>query len=254
MSKPLTKLVTRTVTSPRRSQKHKTAQVPSRRQTPAPDVAQEFFCGQKYLGEPRVLLLDIETSTNLAHVWGKWEQDVIEFERHWYMLCFSYKWMHEKKTHVVALPDFKGYKKHPEDDKALLKKLHALLCAADVVVGHNFSRFDQRKINARFLVHKLPPPTPFAIVDTLKIARRLFAFDSNKLDDLGQQLGLGRKTKTHGKATWLGAMRGDMKEWRNMISYSRQDTILENELLMRLLPWVPQRSNRQKPVVSKHHA
>ena len=56
----------------------------------------------------RVLLYDIETVPNLAYVWGKWEQNVIRFESEWHMLCFAYKWLGEKKTHVVALPDFAG--------------------------------------------------------------------------------------------------------------------------------------------------
>lgn len=242
----LTKVSGRRASDPRNSIKRNNAS--------APRNSEAFFNapnGQAYIGEPRCLLLDIETSTNLAHVWGKWEQDVIEFERHWYMLCFSYKWMHESTTHVVALPDFKGYKKNPENDKQLLQKLHTLLNEADIVIGHNYSRFDHRKINARFLVNGLPPPSPYAIIDTLKLARAHFAFDSNKLDDLGQQLGLGRKTKTHGKATWLGAMRGDPKEWANMKRYSKQDTVLESKLLERLLPWIPQRSNRRKAIYAK---
>ena len=33
--------------------------------------------------KPKVLLFDIETSPNLAYVWGKYQQDVVAFEEEW---------------------------------------------------------------------------------------------------------------------------------------------------------------------------
>ena len=74
-----------------------------KRQNDSPPVIEGFFNGQAFIGEPRCLLLDIESSTNLAHVWGKYEQDVIEFERHWYMLCFSYKWIPKRSNRRKAI-------------------------------------------------------------------------------------------------------------------------------------------------------
>ena len=64
----------------------------------------------------KTLFFDIETAPNLSYVWGQWQQDVIEHTREWYIICFSYKWEHEKKTHVVSLDDFDLYDKEPEND------------------------------------------------------------------------------------------------------------------------------------------
>ena len=61
----------------------------------------------------KTLFFDIETAPNLSYVWGQWQQDVIEHNREWYIICFSYKWEHEKKTHVVSLDDFYLYNKQP---------------------------------------------------------------------------------------------------------------------------------------------
>ena len=43
----------------------------------------------------------------------------------------------------------------------------------------------------------MPPPSPYKTIDTLKIARKYFGFNSSKLDDLGRVLGAGEKVR-HG--------------------------------------------------------
>jgi len=188
--------------------------------------------------EPKILLFDIETSLSRGYFFDLWKEgNIVEIESSWYMLCFSYKWADQKKVHVSALPHFPGYAKSPQCDKRLVTELHKLLSEADVVVAHNGDRFDIRKANARFIAHGLTPPTPYKTVDTLKIARRYFKFDSNRLDDLGHYLGVGRKKPTTGKALWLGAMNGDLRCWQQMSDYCRQDTALLARVYNRLKAW-----------------
>ena len=43
--------------------------------------------------DPRVLLFDIESSPNLSWTWGKWDQNVLRFEREWYILAISWTWL-----------------------------------------------------------------------------------------------------------------------------------------------------------------
>ena len=217
----------------------------------APLYAGAFFVGQKFDGEPNIKVIDIEVAPLLGHAWGRYETNIIEEERGWYMLSIAWKTLGSRKTHVLALPDFKGYKEHPEDDRKLLEAVRGLLDEADVLIGQNICRYDLRKINARLLVHGMEPPRPYMTIDTLKIARRYFMFDSNKLDDLGKQLGVGRKLKTHGKDTWLGCMRGDMNEWRNMKRYNKQDVELNEKVFEKMLPWILSKENRRKPIAVK---
>ena len=48
----------------------------------------------KEINKPlKVLLIDIETTPNLGWVWGKYEQDVLKFEKESYMLSFTAKWV-----------------------------------------------------------------------------------------------------------------------------------------------------------------
>lgn len=195
------------------------------------------------MSKPKILVMDIETSPNLGYVWGKWEQDVIEFVDEWHVLSFAYKWLGETQTRCVALSDFKRYKTHPEDDSCVVGALKALLDEADVVVAHNGDRFDIKKVNARLAYHGMGPTRPYKTVDTLKVAKKYFAFNSNKLDDLGEYLGLGRKVKHEGFGLWLSCMQGDTKAWKRMKAYNIQDVILLEKLYYKLLPWMSQHPN-----------
>lgn len=185
----------------------------------------------------KILFLDIETAPNLGYVWGMWEQNVIDFKKNWYMLSFAYKWQGEKKVTTHVLSDFLGYNRDKENDKELVRKLWSLLDQADIVIAHNGDRFDLRKSNARFITHGFKPPSPYKSIDTLKIARKHFAFDSNKLDDLGKYLGVGRKIPHTGKHLWFGCMAGDKKSWAIMRKYNAHDVELLERVYLKLRAW-----------------
>lgn len=188
---------------------------------------------------PRVLIYDIETSPNLGYIWGKWQQDVIKYDKEWHMLCFAYKWLGEKETHVVALPDFeKAYAADKENDFYVVAALWRLFNEADVVIAHNGDSFDQKKAQARMLVHDLGPVVPYKQIDTKKVARRYFNFNSNKLEDLGNILGLGHKKQTGGFDLWMGCMAGDQKAWNKMKAYNKQDVVLLEKIYLRMRPWM----------------
>lgn len=185
----------------------------------------------------KVLLLDIETAPSLGWVWAKWETNVIDFKSDWYVLSYGYKWLGDKEVNVVGLVDFPSYDRDRENDKQLMKSLWKLLDEADVVIAHNGDKFDLPKINTRFLTHGLKPPTPYKTVDTLKIARSNFAFDSNKLDDLGRYLKIGRKLPHTGFHLWMGCMNGDRESWATMKKYNGHDVELLEDVYMIIRPW-----------------
>lgn len=194
----------------------------------------------------KVLLYDIETMANLAYVWGKYEQDVVAYEKEWYMLTFAYKWLEEDRTYVKSLPDYKTWKKDRQNDKELIEDLWKLFDEADIVIAHNGNSFDQKKSNARFIFHGLPPPSPYKQIDTKLVAKRYFNFNSNKLDDLGNYLGIGRKINTGGFDLWLGCASGDKTSWKKMCDYNKQDVVLLEEVYLKLRGW-----DNQHPSVSR---
>lgn len=193
--------------------------------------------------DPRILFLDTENAPNLSYVWGKWEQDVIDVHTHWYFLCFGVKWLGDKRVKTHALPDYRAFRRDKEDDRQLCEELWGYLDDADIVIAHNGDRFDLRKANARFVAHGLQPPSPYKSIDTLKIARKNFQFDSNKLGDLGKYLGLGGKLPHTGAHLWFGCMNGDKEAWRLMREYNARDIDLLEEIYNRLKPWASNHPN-----------
>lgn len=191
----------------------------------------------------KTLLIDIETAPNLSYTWGKWEQDVISFKENWYILSFAYKWLGENKTYVVSLPNFKLYEKDKKNDIELCRQLWRLFDEAEIIVAHNGDRFDIKKSNTRFITHGFNPPTPYKTIDTRTEARKYFRFDSNKLDDLGQYLNIGRKLNTGGFDLWLGCMSGDKKSWDKMCQYNKNDVILLEKVYLKLRGWIKQHPN-----------
>jgi DNA polymerase elongation subunit (family B) len=192
--------------------------------------------------KPKILLLDIETSPNLSLVWGHYEQDVLSVEKYWHILSWSAKWLGGKQT-TKCLADYKTYRKDKDNDYELVKELHELMGDADMIIAHNGNDFDFKKVNTRAIVHGLSPIPPYKKIDTLKTARRLFAFDSNKLDDLGDFLQLGRKEQTGGFKLWQDCMAGDKVAWNKMKRYNAQDVRLLEKVYLALRPWDNQHPN-----------
>jgi hypothetical protein len=181
------------------------------------------------LGNQNILLIDIETSPSLGWVWGRWEQNVLSFEKEWDLLCFGYKWLGEAVT-VLSLPRFKN-------EKSFVQSVWKLMDRAEVVVAHNGDQFDIKKLNAKFIYYGMGPPSPYRTVDTLKVARRYFAFNGNKLGDLGPHLNLGAKLDHIGFKLWLGCLKGDKDSWDTMCRYNKQDVILLEKIYNLFLPW-----------------
>lgn len=188
------------------------------------------------MSKPRILLFDIETTPNLAYVWGKYQQDVIAYAHEWELLSVAWKWLGEKRIHCAI-------KKGMKDDAQLCRILHAQIQEADIIVAHNGDEFDIKKAKARFLFHSLPPTKPVATVDTLKIARKYFKFNSNRLDDLAKTLKIGRKIKHSGFDLWIKCMQDDTDAWKKMALYNKRDVELLEDVYMKLRPWMETHPN-----------
>ena len=184
----------------------------------------------------KTLIYDIETTPILGYTWRAYDTNIIKVHRDWQMICFAYKWMNRKKIHFVG-PD----KADPWNDKEMVKQLWNLFNEADVIIGHNIDRFDIKKSNALFMRHGLTKPSPYKTVDTLKVARRNFANSSNRLGEIGELLGLGKKVSHEGfMQLFEGCMNeNDPKWWRKMKRYNLRDVELTENVYKALLSWAP---------------
>ncbi len=189
------------------------------------------------MSQPRIYLVDIETSPSLGYTWGKYEQNVLRFQKEWELLCFAYK-EPGKKIKCVSRPNFRD-----ETDYSVTKAAWKLFNEADILIGHNIDKFDNKKLRAKFVEHGFGPPRPYKTIDTLKIARAQFAFNSNSLNDLAQTLSLGRKIQTGGIDLWFACMAGDDKAWAKMVSYCKHDVLLLEKVYEQLKAWHPAHPN-----------
>lgn len=196
---------------------------------------------------PAVLLFDIETAPQNQYGWGegKYSSRPLKVWKTWYVLSVVYKWLGSDETHWVSIfqdpkykPDYPWTKHDPHKDRYVIGRLWHLFDKADVLIGHNGDKFDIKKVNTRILLGGAPPPSPSKSIDTLKEARRHFAFSSNSLNRLSQELGFGEKLHHAGMDTWWGCMEGDPEMWQLMEEYNRKDVELLELLYVKLLPWV----------------
>ena len=188
----------------------------------------------------KVLIFDIETSPNLAYVWGKWKQNVHDnqFLEKSYIMSFAAKWLGEDEVIYVD--------NRRNNDKKLIEELYKLLDQADVVVAHNGKKFDLPRVLGRGLVHGLKPPSPYHTVDTLLVARRRFGFISNTLDNLCVELGLplkGKHKKFAGFDLWIQCLKQNKEAWEEMKEYNIQDIYSLEALYLRMLPYIDNHPN-----------
>jgi len=184
----------------------------------------------------KILHVDIETAPVAAYVWGLWKNNVgtNQIMSDWFMLTWSAKWHHEPEMYGDRLYSQEAL---DQDDKRIMYSLWKLLDEADVVIGHNGDKFDIPKINTRFVLNGMSPPSPYRSVDTLKIAKRKFKFSSNRLDYLGQLLGVGRKIDTGGFQLWTRCMQGEDAALQEMLDYNQQDVLLLEDVYDKLMPF-----------------
>lgn len=187
----------------------------------------------------RTLCIDIETTPNLAHVWGLWDQNIglnqllVPGE----MLCFAAKWLGEPKM-------FFGRQRALDGDKEDMNMLaHRLLDEADVVMHFNGKRFDEPWLNTEFALLGWNPPSPFQRIDLLTAIRKQFKLPSNKLDYALKAFGLEQKKKHEGHELWIKCMNWDPAAWRRMTAYNKRDVRALEDLYYRIQPWIPNHPN-----------
>lgn len=188
--------------------------------------------------KPKILLYDIETSYIVAGLWRTYQADAVTVLQDWQILCFAWKWLDDKTVKVVGQDDYDNYQPGVLNDYNVVAELRELFDQADIVVAHNGNSYDQKKAQARMMVHGLQPPSPYQQIDTRLEMKKVAAHTSNRLDDLNRALSLERKIGTGGIATWTGCMNGDPASWQKMKRYNRQDVRALEQLYLAELPWM----------------
>ena len=213
------------------------------------------------MNSPRILLIDIETSPMVVYAWqgnlyntNIRNEQVIEDMR---ILSFAAKWLGEDKVYYYDLRNYKSNHK----DRVLLVSLHTFLDQADIVITQNGNAFDLPTIKTRMMFHNLPPPSPFITIDTYREAKRQFKFTYNSLDYLAAAMGCKARKDKHknfpGLELWKEVLAGNVKAWKEMEYYNKQDVLVLEEVYLRMRPWIEGHPNvaiysdKEKPVCPK---
>ena len=180
----------------------------------------------------RILILDIETSPNLAYIFDLWQQGVSpgNIQEHGQVICWAAKWVGEPK--VLFASD------HHEGHQTSIETAYRLVDEADIIVTYNGVKFDMKHLRREFLLAGFAPPSPHKDVDLYRVVRERFKFASNKLDHVSRRLDIGEKVKHAGFDLWKRCMDGDDAAWREMKRYNVADVKLTEALYERLLPWI----------------
>lgn len=187
----------------------------------------------------RILLVDIETSPNVADVWGLWQQNVSlnQLRETSQVICWVAKWLGD--------PDSIEFRSiHHDGRKRMIRRMWKLLDQADAIVHYNGRRFDVPHLQREFLSLGLTPPTPYKQIDLLDTVKRQFRFPSNKLEHVSKHLGLEGKVQHEGHPLWVKCMAGDKDAWERMRRYNERDVTLLEDLYGRLLPWITRHPSR----------
>ena len=185
----------------------------------------------------KILLLDIETAPNTAHVWGLWNQNVSinQLMESSYVMCWAAKWLDNKQVMFDSIME--------NTHTNMIKSIKRLLDECDAVIHYNGSKFDIPTLNKEFLLLGLKPPSPYKEIDLLKTARSRFKFPSNKLDYVAQQLGVGKKTHHEGHELWLKCMAKDKKAWATMKKYNKNDVVILEKVYEKMVGWINNHPN-----------
>lgn len=193
----------------------------------------------------KILVLDIETAPLLANLWSIWQHGVSlnQVQKDWHILSFAAKWYGEEEVFYFDQSD----EHDVEDDFNLCHVLHDLMSQADATLTQNGRKFDLKKINARFVINGLPPLKPLRVIDTLEIAKREFAFTSNKLEYMTEKLCKKYKKLKHKKfpgfELWTEVLKGNPEAWAEMKEYNIHDVLALEELYDIIKPFSTKHPN-----------
>lgn len=200
----------------------------------------------------KILILDIETAPLLGFVWNPWEVTMApgQMQTDYFILTWAAKWRGEDAIYSDALEPAESRK---QDDKRIVKSLGKLIKGADMVLAHNLDRFDLKRINTRLLFHQLKPIPPVGQLDTLKMAKRSFGVTYNRLDYLGEFLGLGKKFKVEFDL-WERCYFGEQKAFDEMLAYNVEDVRLLERVFEFILPYVKRMPRLVDPQYNEEEA
>lgn len=181
----------------------------------------------------KILIYDIETTRVKAWVWWSGKQFVsgdslIDEPK---IITIAYKWLGEDDITVLTWDE-------KLSDKQLLEKFLKVYNSADMVIGQNNDRFDNRWVNARAMKYGLDVNTFVRSFDIMRETKRLFRLPSYSMKYITNYLGIQTKLEHEGIKMWEKIQTGtpeEQKEYlQKMVEYNRQDIVATEDMYLTL--------------------
>lgn len=197
------------------------------------------------MGQPKIIVLDLETAPNIAHVWSLFKvnvglEQIVSDDS---ILSYAWKYLGEPEVYTddASLCFLQGTPKEKSAYRAFIQGLASVLDQADIVIAHNGAGFDVPWVIGQCVEHNVKPPSPFKIIDTLTQARKSFRLPSYKLDYLTRRFGLKKKSahsKFPGHQLWAQCLKGNPDAWKELVTYNANDVVILEELYLRIRPYL----------------
>jgi hypothetical protein len=185
----------------------------------------------------RRLYFDCETSPCIVYSWRVGRRIDLDYNniiKERAIICICWKW--EDEDHVWSLQWNNG------DDAEMLREFMEVINESDEVISHNGDRFDIPWLRTRCIKHGIPCFPKYKSIDTLKIARSGFNFNSNRLDYISKFIGGKAKLPTDFNL-WKRVMAGDKKALTQLVAYCRNDVLILEEVYHELSKYVEPKTN-----------
>lgn len=173
---------------------------------------------------PNTVVWDAETKHLMSRIWRTGEQyirhdQLVEGFDQYDIICIAYAWNDEP---VKVL----GWGRYKQDSSKLIVEFDKIIAKADIVIGKNSDRFDNKQLNTLRWLHGLPAPAENWIKktdDLEKQIRKHFYLPSNSLDYISKLRGLGGKRKME-MQDWIDVVEGKQKAaYEKMLDYCCKD-------------------------------
>ncbi len=168
-----------------------------------------------------------------------WDQNVglNQIKKDWFVLSWAAMWLDSDE---MLYRDQRNVRPM-HNDTPTLRQIWKLLDQADIVITQNGKKFDAKKLNARFAINGMKPPSSYRHIDTRELAKKHFAFTSNSLEYLAKALGLKHQKLKHpafqGMELWNECLARNPKAWAEMEKYNKHDVLALRELYEKLAAW-----------------
>lgn len=185
-----------------------------------------------------ILYIDLEVSKSLYYNYGaKVPSTYLRAEDRvhgYFIICWSASYIGNSTVWSECITPAEA---KTQNDSRILKRLQGLMNSTDIIAGHNVDAYDVKRANTRFLLNGISPVIDKKTMDTLKIARSKFAFESNRLGEISKELGFRDKDDITNE-DWLQIVRyGNKATLQKVTKYCEGDVVNGKNVFETLAPW-----------------